>query len=153
MDYAFPYRLESINLLQKAIAANPNDRNAHYLLGTLLASKGRLDEALEFFTKSNLLGLNYDVLHHNIAEIHWQQAQDLKKAAYFFERAYKLNPKNWQNFEKLDRIYKELGLNKKRLELYKSLPAEMKARDRVRIGHVMFGTDKYAEFLKTLTEN
>ena len=53
--YCFPVRLESIEILESAIAANPTDPRAPYYLGNLLYDRRRHHEAIELWERSSHL--------------------------------------------------------------------------------------------------
>ena len=155
LDYAFPHRPESIYILEQAVAKNPNDANAHYLLGTLLASKGREEEALRMFTVSDSLGLSYSVLYRNMAEIYRREHGDLNRAAQSYDKAIKNNPNEWRYWVSLDKIFADLGLHHKRRQLFDKAPKEILAQDRIKLSKAIFHIDvkEYGQALKILETN
>ena len=61
-NYVFPSRVDDIQVLTSALNANPQDASAHYLLGTLLFSKGQTDEALMQWGQARKLNPQIPVL-------------------------------------------------------------------------------------------
>src|SRR5262249_40838414 len=65
--YVFPSRASSFPVLRAAVAADPNDATAHFLLGSLLQSTGRADDAIEEWEAARRLDPKIPVLHRNLA--------------------------------------------------------------------------------------
>jgi cytochrome c-type biogenesis protein CcmH/NrfG len=65
--FVFPHRLEEIQILQHALAANPGDGRAAYYLGNALASKYRSAEALESWKQAVRLDPGNPVARRNLA--------------------------------------------------------------------------------------
>lgn len=65
--YVFPNRADSAPVLRRAIAVNPSDATAHYLLGSLLLAKGDADGAIAAWTDARRLNPRIPVLHRNLA--------------------------------------------------------------------------------------
>ena len=55
-------------VLQAALAANGNDATAHYLLGTLLFSKGLYDSGIEHWTEAKRLAPKLPVLDADLGK-------------------------------------------------------------------------------------
>jgi tetratricopeptide (TPR) repeat protein len=64
--YVFPNRPGTLPVLRAAVAANPNDATARFLLGSLLLSGGRVDEALAEWQQVRKLNPHIPVLHRNL---------------------------------------------------------------------------------------
>jgi tetratricopeptide (TPR) repeat protein len=64
--YVFPNRPGTLPVLRAALAANPNDATARFLLGSLLLSSGRVEEALAEWQQVRKLNPRIPVLHRNL---------------------------------------------------------------------------------------
>jgi tetratricopeptide (TPR) repeat protein len=65
--YVFPNRPQTLSVLRSALAHNPDDGTAHYLLGSLYLSGGMAAEALAEWESARLLRPELPVLHRNMA--------------------------------------------------------------------------------------
>ena len=65
--YVFPNRPETLSVLRSALAYNPDDATAHFLLGSLYLSGGMAAEALAQWEAARLLRPDIPVLHRNMA--------------------------------------------------------------------------------------
>ncbi len=86
LDYCFPYRLETMKVLKHAIAKDPGNENAYYLLGNLLFDR-RPDEAMEAWNKAVSINDHLPMAWRNLAfgDFHYkhnteQAISNLKKA-------------------------------------------------------------------------
>ncbi len=64
--YVFPSRASTEPVLRAALHANPDDATAHFLLGSLLLSGGRTDEAIAEWQETRRLDPKRPVLHRNL---------------------------------------------------------------------------------------
>ena len=64
--YVFPNRAGTFPVLRAALAANPKDASARFLLGSLLLSGGRFDEAIAAWEETRRLNPRIPVLHRNL---------------------------------------------------------------------------------------
>jgi tetratricopeptide (TPR) repeat protein len=90
-DYVFPFRVESIEALRHAMAANPSDARAPYYLGSLLYDL-QPAEALHVWERAAALDGNFALLQRNLALAYARVAQDNQKAKASIERAVTLKP-------------------------------------------------------------
>ena len=65
--YVFPSRPETFNVLHRALAAEPGDATAHFLLGSLFMSSGLADSAMAEWTEAARLDPRLPTLHRNLA--------------------------------------------------------------------------------------
>jgi tetratricopeptide (TPR) repeat protein len=82
--YVFPNRLGTFPVLRAALLANPKDAVGHFLLGSLLLSGGRSDEAIAEWEEARRLDPKIPVLHRNLgmALLHARNAPDAALAAF-----------------------------------------------------------------------
>jgi tetratricopeptide (TPR) repeat protein len=64
--YVFPNRPESFRVLNAALERNPQDANAHFLLGSLYLSGGRIEPALDHWNRARAINPRIPSLHRNI---------------------------------------------------------------------------------------
>jgi tetratricopeptide (TPR) repeat protein len=106
--FVFPFRLESIAVLQKAQEVNPQDPRAPYYLGNLL-----FDEqpalALKEWEKSRALDPGFATVHRNLAIAYQQVEHDLQKAVASMEKAIEGDPSDARLFYELDVLYERAG--------------------------------------------
>lgn len=90
---AFPSRQYEEVILQRAVASNPNDAEAQYLLGCLRYGKGRYEEGIATFEKCLALGEDYRV-YRNLAAAYYSHRHDKKTALAYMKKAAASAPKN-----------------------------------------------------------
>jgi tetratricopeptide (TPR) repeat protein len=108
-DYCFPNKLEEINVLQYAVAANPSDDKAFYYLGNLWFGMRRYDDAIHAFENSIIINPDFPTAHRNLALLYYNKKQQPAKALQFMERAFKLDQHDARVLMELDQLYKRLN--------------------------------------------
>ncbi len=106
-DYCFPFRLETIDVLNAAIDANPNDNRAYYYLGTLLYEI-QPEKAIECWERSKAVDPKFALTHRNLGWAYYRTQNDIPKAVESYEKAVSVNPGDPLFYLELDRLY-ELG--------------------------------------------
>ena len=91
-DYSFPHRLEALPVLEDATVRNPGDAQAWRMMGHLLASKSRMEEARKAWSKAAAADPKDSVSLTCLAQAWWKIDGDMMKAAEFFVRATRANP-------------------------------------------------------------
>ena len=87
------YWQNSEALWQRVLSIEPDNEFAHYHIGTLRQSEGRLDEALVHFNQLLTKHRNNPDLLNNIGLIH-QQRKEHRDAEAFFRAALRVNPRH-----------------------------------------------------------
>jgi tetratricopeptide (TPR) repeat protein len=64
--YVFPHRPMSITVLKDAVAVNPQDATAHFLLGSLYLSGGMIEPAMKAWERARVLNPAIPTLHRNM---------------------------------------------------------------------------------------
>jgi tetratricopeptide (TPR) repeat protein len=92
-DYCFPFRLESIAVLRRAMEVNPLDARAPYYLGNLLYDL-QPQEAIRTWEKARAMDDSLAMVHRNLGLAYWRIQNDLPAALKSLERAVALDPSN-----------------------------------------------------------
>lgn len=109
--YVFPNQPDEINVLHAALAANSSDASAHFLLGTLLFSKGNVDPALAEWKQAKSFNPKIPSLQASLGRALLEIKKQPAEAADEFQRGLQMEPGN-------PAIY--LGLNQTMLQMGKS---------------------------------
>jgi tetratricopeptide (TPR) repeat protein len=106
--YVFPSRAESIPVLQRALAANPDDATAHFLLGSLRLSSGEVDEAVAEWQQARRLDPSLPVLHRNLGRTLLHRG-DVEGALAVFLEGLGRDPENVDLYVGADQALGALG--------------------------------------------
>lgn len=104
IDYCFPFRLETIEVLKKAIAYNENDGKAYYYLGNILYDK-QPEEAIDYWKNAIKIEPELAMAYRNIGWGYYRHYKDINKAIPYYEQAIELNKSSAILFTELDRLY------------------------------------------------
>lgn len=107
--YVFPSRAEEIDVLNAALQANPQDANAHYLLGTLYFSRGITDEALSQWAQARKFNAKIPVLHASMGRALLHVKNDPQQALEVFQEGLGVDPANVELYTGLDQALSLLG--------------------------------------------
>ncbi len=108
IDYCFPYRLESVQMYQTAIANDSSASRAYYFLGNLLYDR-QPAEAIKAWEQAVKFEPNLAMAHRNLGWGYNQQKYGLEKAITAYENAIAADPKQPRFYDELDRLYEENG--------------------------------------------
>jgi tetratricopeptide (TPR) repeat protein len=107
--YVFPMRAHTLPVLRAALAANPDDATAHFLLGSLYLSGGMAENALEEWEDARRLDPTIPVLHRNLG-LTWLHARhDPEKAREVLAEGTGADPTNVEVYDALDQALSLLG--------------------------------------------
>ncbi len=152
-DYCFPYRLETVKILKKALEYNENDGKAAYYLGNILYNK-QPAKAITYWESAVIKEPGLAMAHRNLGWGYYRHYNDFQKAIPYYEKAIELDKSNAILFTELDRLYE---LNNSpveiRLKLFKGNEAVVNKRDDAFVRQVTVLTlagepDKSVELLK-----
>jgi len=151
-DYVFPFRVESLAVLEAGLRYLPSDWKLHYYLGTLRTAKLQWHEGLEHLVAARKEKPKYPVLYRNLGEIYWHRLNDYPKAQAEYEKALALDPNDSAYHLALDRLCSLQGDHAKRDSLFRQAPPKVKADFRVLLGRAAYHTDvgQYDEALAIL---
>ena len=129
--FVFPHRVEEIEVLRAAVAANPNDARAAYYLGNVLASKYRDQEALTAWRNAVRLEPSNIVATRNLARALWVSAKDKDQSASYYQSAIKGAPQEFRLYIEFDKLLAEMALTDRRVKLLESAPPAVLAQSAV----------------------
>jgi tetratricopeptide (TPR) repeat protein len=84
--YCFPFRDESVDVLEEATRFNPDDARAYYYLGNLYCEL-QPEKAVQLWEKSQSLDNGFYIVQRNLGWVAQQQG-DIDKATNYYERAF-----------------------------------------------------------------
>ena len=103
-EYCFPYRLETINILNAALDYNQNDGKACYYLGNILYDKQPL-KAIEYWEKAIKNEPGLAMAWRNLGWGYYYTYNDFQKAIPYYEKAISLDHSDAILFAELDNLY------------------------------------------------
>ncbi len=129
VDYVFPYRLETVDVLKLAASYMPADAKPLYYLGDLLFDK-QPDEAIRCWEKAVSLDPELAVAWRNLGWGYFNAHNDTGKAIDAYERAIAADKTEPVYYSELDALY-ELNNSavEKRLKLFEGANETVKKRD------------------------
>jgi len=151
-DYSFPFRLESLAVLEAAAAADPTDPRAPYLLGNLLYDR-QPERAIAEWEKARTLDPGFARVHRNLAFAYARVRGDLTAAAASQQRAVAREKTEPRLYYELDQLLAWNGAPlERRLEWLEERPETVARRDitRSRLARVQLLLDRPDDALETL---
>ena len=104
-DYGFPFRLESIDVLEQALLFQNDDDRAHYYLGNLLYEI-QPDRAIIHWEQSRSLVKDFSTVHRNLGWAYYQMRGDVDAAIESYEQAIALDgDDDTRLYVELDELY------------------------------------------------
>jgi tetratricopeptide (TPR) repeat protein len=100
--YVFPSSRMDRVVLETAVAADRDDARAHYLLGTLLFSRGLYDGGMEQWAEAKRLAPHMPILDADMGEASLQLNGDVPHALMAFESGLENDPANADIYSGLD---------------------------------------------------
>jgi tetratricopeptide (TPR) repeat protein len=129
VDYIFPFRLETVNVLNLASLYNTNDAKPWYYLGNLLYDK-QPGKAIEAWEKAIRLDPSLDIAFRNLVWGYYHYQGDGLKAISSYEKAMALNKNEPVYYEELDALYEMSNAPvEKRLKLFEGNNEVVSKRD------------------------
>jgi tetratricopeptide (TPR) repeat protein len=108
-DDCFPHRLESIGVLERAVAANPDDASAPYYLGNLLYDI-QPQRAIAAWEKSRALCPQFAMVHRNLGLAYARIEKNYPKAAESLAKAISIDASDPLAFAEYDSIAEQAGV-------------------------------------------
>jgi len=151
-DDVFPSRPEAIPVLQYAVTKHPEDACAHLHLGNLLASLGRVDEAVPHWEKAARLDPKLSIAWRNLGLVTAAQDKPLAKAAEYYRQAIAARPNDQTLYRDLAEILIADRKRPQAIELLEKMPVEGMRRADVTImlARAYLAEQRYADTLDLL---
>ena len=112
-DYCFPFRLETVAVLEEAMRENPRDARAPYYLGNLLYDI-QPERAVAAWEESRRRDGSFALVHRNLALAYARVDRGLRRAASSMKKAVALNAREPRFFAELDAILEAQGADPRR---------------------------------------
>lgn len=109
VDYCFPSRLEEMCVLQRVIAAHPDDASPHYLLGNFLYDRRRHEEAIQEWEIAARLDPSFATVWRNLGVALFNIRGLRDEAVAAFDRAFAANPADARVLYERDQLWKRTG--------------------------------------------
>ncbi|MDQ2856404.1 MAG: DUF5107 domain-containing protein, partial [Acidobacteriota bacterium] len=152
--FVFPHRVEEIDVLRKALAANPNDGHAAYYLGNVLASKNRDQEALAAWRESVRLDPSNIIGRRNLGRALW--ITDKKEEAVSqYQQAIAAAPEDFQLYVEIGNLFAEMGAQERRVKVLESAPLATRSHTPFiqALAAAYVDTKRFAEAVTLLANN
>ena len=104
VDYVFPYRLESVDVLNTALKHNPTDGKAAYYLGDILFEK-QPDAAMKHWENAVKLNPDLAIAYRNLGWGYYHHQNDIPKAIASYEKALSLNKNEPLYYTEISELY------------------------------------------------
>ncbi len=129
IDYGFPFRLETVKVLECATKYHPTDAKPYYYLGNLLFDK-QPERAISCWEKAVSLDPTIATAWRNLGWGYYQVNKDLTKAISAYEKAFAVKKDEPVYYAELDPLY-ELNNTpiETRAKLFDSANEVVKKRD------------------------
>jgi tetratricopeptide (TPR) repeat protein len=128
-DYCFPFRMESIRVLEKAMKKNPRDARAPYYLGNLLYDL-QPENAIKAWETARILDDGFATVHRNLGFAYARVEKNLSKAIASMEQAIACNKRDPRLYYERDLLYEAAGVSpEKRLQLLEANQQTVLERD------------------------
>lgn len=128
-DYCFPFRLETLDILNGAIERNHKDARAHYYLGNLLYDL-QPKKAIQEWEKAVELENSLAIAHRNLGWGDYYTNDNPVKAIQSYESAIAHNPQNPRYYYELDLLYERNRTPiEKRLQILETHHEHLKKRE------------------------
>lgn len=126
--FVFPHRVEEIDVLKAAVAANANDGRAAYYLGNVFAAMNRDQEALTAWRNAVKADPANTIAQRNYARALWLVSQNREAAAAQYQRAINVSPNDFRLYIEFDKLLAELRATERRIKLLESASAAVLAQ-------------------------
>lgn len=154
-NYCFPYRAESITVLEHAMKLNPSDAKAPYYLGNLFYEP-QPNQAIKMWELSRELDGTFYIVHRNLGLAYEEINQDNAKAMSSYETAVANNPTDARLLFELDKIYEKNKVSsQKKYELLKdnNETTRMRTETLLRFATRALEVGKYQEAIDIIENN
>jgi tetratricopeptide (TPR) repeat protein len=105
-DYVFPFRFETLEILDAAIRHNPDDAKAWYYKGNILYDH-QPEGAVKCWKRSISLDQSLSIAQRNLGWAHYRHAGEIGEAIDYYEKAISNNPLEARYYYELDLLYEK----------------------------------------------
>jgi len=105
-DYVFPFRFETLEILDAAIRHNPGDAKAWYYKGNILYDH-QPEEAIKCWKRSISLDPKLSIAQRNLGWAHYRHSGEIGEAIDYYEKAISNNPLEARYYYELDLLYEK----------------------------------------------
>ena len=128
-DYVFPFRFETIEILEAAIAHDSTDAKAWYYLGNIYYDH-QPNKAMLCWKKAVDINGDLAIAHRNLGWGYYRYLNNIPNAIGHYERAVSLNPEDPRYYYELDVLYELQNVSpERRLALFSEHPEASKGRE------------------------
>jgi len=154
-DYCFPFRSESVDVLNLAMKMNPKDARAPYYLGNLYYEE-QPEKAITLWQQSRDLDGSFYIVHRNLALAYEEIQNNIPKAMQSMENAVACNSDDPRLLYEMDELYeknKASSVTKYELLRKNSETAKRRTESMLRLATRSVEVGKYDEALEILLNN
>ena len=108
-EFCFPFRSETIDVLQHAMTRVPTDARAHYYLGNLIY-ENEPERAVTYWETSRDLDDTFATVHRNLGMTYTRTGTDISKAIAAYERAAVCDNEDARIYFELGGLYNRAGI-------------------------------------------
>lgn len=154
VDYGFPFRLETVKVLNLASKYHPSDAKPYYYLGNLLFDR-QPEKAISCWEKAVELDPSLATAWRNIGWGYSQHFNDIPKAIDAYEKAFAVKKDEPVYYAELDPLYEMTNTPiETRAKLFESANDVVKKRDDAFVREIMVlnlagESEKAVEYLST----
>jgi tetratricopeptide (TPR) repeat protein len=129
IDYVFPFRLETLKVLQTALSYNPGDSKAYYYMGNILYDM-QPAKAIEYWENAVKINPEFAMAHRNLGWGYYRHEAEQAKAVTAYEKAIALDRSQSIYYSELDALYEMTNASlEKRIALFEGSNDVVKSRD------------------------
>ncbi len=152
VDYVFPHRFETVEVMKTALKLNPDDGKAYYYIGNILYDH-QPEYAIVNWEKAVEKNPTLAIAYRNLGWGYYRHFKDIPKAVIYYEKAISLNNEEAIYYTELSDLYEiENTPIETRLKLFQGNNETVKKRDDAFIWQIKVLTlagqpDKAVEYL------
>jgi tetratricopeptide (TPR) repeat protein len=104
VDYVFPHRLETVEVLKTAITHNSDDGKVYYYIGNILYDK-QPEYAIENWENAVKHNSSLAIAYRNLGWGYYRHHEDIPKAIGYYEKAISINNEEAIYYTELSDLY------------------------------------------------
>ncbi len=108
-QYCFPFRSETMDVLQHAMMRVPEDARAHYYFGNLIF-ENEPERAVGYWEQSRVLDDTFATVHRNLGMAYTRMGSDISKAILAYEKAAVCDNEDPKIYSELGGLYNRAGI-------------------------------------------